>query len=379
MDELDLHDLGREPLGPAGEPRPVGDVVRRGRHLRRRAAVARAVPIVVLVAALAAGAGALVPRGEGAQPDVEVSSPPGDATLPLGGPVVGCTAGAPGHVAPDEVDPALRLAPDPDALPGGADVASLVPRRLDDGACVDIDPALVLHRVDGAAMTGEIALWGPFAEAVPVGERETTDPGRLDGRDASQPAMWSDWSQHAALTWTEPDGRSWLLEGSGTDEATVLAVAAGLVLDGRPTEGDPAAALPPDAVPSGFEVAWQAPGLPAVELAVREEWVVTTEPPFLAGGCEVVLRTTARSAPVALRPLAFPDGRAERVEVRGVAGIAVEEPGNAAVYWQEAAGVAGQVTCASDVATVVRVAESLDAVDTDDPRVVAGLAAGGED
>jgi hypothetical protein len=376
MDELDLHDLGRQPLGPAGEPRSVGDVVRRGRHLRRRSAVARAVPVVLVAGALAVGVGALVQRGDGGRPDVEMSSPPDDATLPPARPGVACAGGDPAPVAPDGLDPALRLAPDPDVLPGGAEVTSLVPRRLDDAACADVDPALVLHRVDGRAITGEIAVWGPFGEPVRDGGAATGDPGRLAGRDASQLAMWSHWSEHAAFTWTEPDGRSWLLEGVGTDEATVRAVAARLVLDGRPAEDEPAAALPADAVPSGFEVAWQAPGLPAVELPVRDEWVVVTDPPVVDGGCEVVLRTTARSAPVVLRPLAFPDGRAERVDVRGGSGIAVEETGSASVYWQEAPGIAGQVACAGDVAMAVRVADSLGAVDLDDPRLGAHPAAG---
>ena len=288
MDEHDLWTLGREPLGPAGRARPVEDVLRRGRGLRRRAAVARVTATVVVVG-LVGGAGALALRPD-PQPDVTTNE--GERELPVKWEF--CDQPVPEPVSPEQLD-GLRLVPT--TLPDGIVVDAARPVRQGTGTCVDVDPALVLRADNGdRTVEAEIRLEGPFGEPYRGADDVALEPTQLRGRRASRTLNPTAPGSYSGFTWTEDDGTSWLLTGVGVDEAVLRGVAEALVLQGSPSSDEPVADLPDDDVPDGFEVTWQAEGLPAVEGPTRLAWVVTTTPPPPAG-CEITIATTDRQAP----------------------------------------------------------------------------------
>jgi hypothetical protein len=360
MDEHDLWTLGREPLGPAGRARPVEDVLRRGRGLRRRVVAARAATAVTALA-LVAGAAALA---SGRGPDADVTMSDDRRDLPVKEEF--CDPAAPEPVPAEELD-GLRLVPT--ALPDGIVVDVARPQRQGAGTCVDVDPALVLRDDGGdATVEAEITLEGPFGEPYTGADGVALDPTQLRGREASRTYDPTAPESYTGFTWTEPDGGSWILTGVGVEEATLRGVAEDLMLQASPPDGEPAAALPGDAVPDGFEVTWQATGLPAVEGPTQLEWFVTTTPPF-PPGCEVTIATTDRRSPPGRLYRAGPGTRASQVEVRGRPGFAVEENGQVVLDWQEAPGVVGSLVCGGDLETALRVADSLVEVEPGDPRI----------
>ena len=357
MDENDLRTLGHEPPGPGGRPRPVGDVLGRGRRLRRRATAARALPVVVAASLLVAGAGALARNGATGNDDADVSTSPDASTVPQPGP--GYCPPEPEVLLSEEVPGELLLVPDSGETTGSTQLNSYA----GDG-CTSVDPALVLRAVDGAVIEAEITLAGPYGEPYRAPEgatAEPTEPTEFPRRGASGVSTWSGSDSHVAFTWTEPDGRSWLLTGvgAGADDQTVRALAERLDLDNAPADGEPAADLPSAAVPPEFERVWRAPGLPAVEHGPWLEWVVMPGQGS-SEDCSVSVRTTALEAPPgSMASAAAPDGQAEQVEVRGATGLAAAEAMSATVQWREAPGVVGSATCPGGIEAVVQFAESL--------------------
>jgi hypothetical protein len=352
MDENDLRTLDREPLRPGGRPRPVDDVLGRGRRLRRRATAARALPVVVAASLLIAGAGVLAGNGTTGDGDADVSTSPDASTVPQPGP--GYCPQEPQVLTSEEAPGELLLVPD-----SGGTTGSTQLNRYDADGCTSVDPALVLRAVDGAVIEAEITLAGPYGE--PYRAPESATPTELAGRQASRASTWSESDSHVAFTWTEPDGRSWLLTGvgAGADEQTVRALAERLDLDNAPADGEPAADLPSAAVPPEFERVWRAPGLPAVEHGPWLEWVVMPGQGS-SEDCSVSVRTTALEAPPgSMASAAAPDGQAEQVEVRGATGLAAAEAMSATVQWREAPGVVGSATCPGGIEAVVQFAESL--------------------
>jgi hypothetical protein len=366
MDEHDLRTLGREPLGPAGRARPIEEVLRRGRGLRRRVVVARATAAAAAVV-LVAGAAALASRPG---PDADVTMSGDVRNLPVKRQEF-CDQPAPEPVPADELD-GLRLIPT--TPPEGVEVRVAEPMQQSTGTCVDVDPALAL-RADGGDRTveAEITLEGPFSEPYRGADDVALEPTQLRGREAARTYDPTAPESYAGFTWTEADGASWILTGVGVDEATVRGFAESLQLRGLPPEGEPAATVPDDAVPDGFEVTWQAQGLPAVEGPTRLEWVVTTTPPVPAG-CEITIATTDRQAPPGRMFSAMPGVRSyHEVPVRGTEdGFATEQHGEVFLEWEEANGVVGSLRCAGDVDTAVRIADSLVEVGPGDPRIVTG-------
>ncbi|HEX5947622.1 MAG TPA: hypothetical protein VFY82_15165, partial [Acidimicrobiales bacterium] len=365
MDEHDLWSLGREPLGPHGQARPVEDVLRRGRGLRRRAVAARATAAVALVT-LVAGVGVLATRPAD---DADVSVSGTDRELPVKWTT--CDPPPAEPIAAEELD-GLRLLPT--TLPDGIELVAARPERQATGTCVDVDPALVL-RADGGdgTVAAEIVLEGPFGEPYRGGDEVALEPTELRGRAASRTYNPTAPESPGGFTWTEPDGASWLLDGVGTTESELRGVAEALVLHGSPPQGEPAAALPDEAVPDRYHVSWQAPGLPRVEGPSQRRWIVTMSPPGPTG-CEITLATTARRAPPGRLWSVTPGSRSHAgLAVRGTAsGFAVEERGQVYLDWQEAPGVVGSLRCTGDVSTAVEVADSLVEVEPDDPRIDTG-------
>jgi hypothetical protein len=362
MDEHDLITLRDEPLDPAGAPRPVDDVFARGRRVRRRATLARVAPVVVALALLG-GVGAVALRGD-RQGEVAVTTNPGDDLLPMRPEF--CEAPDPEPVPAGELD-GLRLVPT--TLPGGVEVSAAQAARQSGGTCVQADPALVLRAVGGGGtVDAEITLDGPFDDPYPGADDVVTEPTRLRGRPASRISDHTAEDSYVGFTWTEPDGASWILKGVGLEEASLRQVAEALVLRRSPAEGEPAASLPDDAVPAGFDVAWQAQGVPMAEGPTWLEWVVTTNPPWPAG-CDIAIRTTAREAAPGRLYTSSADSRTSLVDVRGGEGLAIEEHGGVSLAWQEAPGVVGSLFCGGDLDTALRVADSLVEVAADDPRI----------
>jgi len=368
MDEHDLRALGAEPLGPVGRPRAVDDVLRRGGRLRRRATMVRAAPVVVVIA-LAASAGILALRDD-RPPEPEFSTSPPASLLPQRPHPCDSTT----EPAPAAELEGLRLTPT--TLPDGVAVATMTAQRYNRGTCVEVDPALVLRAGGGnGAIDAEIILTGPYAEPFRATDGVALEPTtQLRGGEASRVFDPTAPDSYAAFTWTEPDGASWLLKGVGVDETTVRDVAERLELRPAADEGEPVAALPDDAMPAGFEVAWQAQGTPAVEGPTRLEWRVTTTP-ARPDGCEVTINTTALEAPTG--QLFSAGSVASEVDVRGRPGVAIEQDGSVYLYWMEEPGVAAWLVCGGDLDTALRVADSLVEVEPDDPRIVTAAPANG--
>ncbi|HZA79193.1 MAG TPA: hypothetical protein VE623_22685 [Acidimicrobiales bacterium] len=55
--------------------------------------------------------------------------------------------------------------------------------------------------------------------------------------------------------------------------------------------------------------------------------------------------------------------------MRGSVGFATEQHGEVILEWQEAPGVLGSLRCGGDLDTGVRIADSLDEVQPNDPRI----------
>lgn len=365
MDENDLWALGSEPLDHAGRARPVDEVLRRGRRLRRRAVAARATAALAAVA-FVAGAGALAVRQDPGADVTTQEEQEEERDLPV---LQEFCDPPPPEVVPAAELGDLRLLPT--TLPEGIaiDVARSV--RLRTGECVEVDPALVL-RADGGDRTveAEIRLEGPFAEPYRGTDGVAMEPTQVRGRDAARTFDDTAPQSSTGLTWTEADGASWLLTGVGVDDATLRGVAEGLALQSEPSDAEPVADVT-GTLPAGLEVTWQAAGVPSVEAATRLEWNVTTTPPVPAG-CQLTLTTTARRAPQGNLGSAAPGIQAyHEIPVRDTDGFAVEQHGEVFLYWQEAPGVAGFLRCAGDVQTAVDVADSLVAVGPEDPLIAA--------
>ena len=367
MDEHDLWSLGREPLGRDGRARPVEDVLRRGRGLRRRAAAARATAAVAVLIVVA-GVGVLATQ-PGDEADVTVSA--ADRVLPFKPPF--CVQPPAEPVAAEDLDDGLRLLPT--TLPEGVEVDVARPVRQATGTCVDVDPALVLRaRGAGGTVEAEIVLTGPFGEPY-VGEDDVAlAPTDLRGRAASRISDPTAPESYAGFTWTEPDGTSWVLKGAGVADQELRGVAEALELSGAsPPEDEPVATLPDDAVPDGFAEVWQTPGVPRAEGPSQHEWRVTTRPAW-PSGCVITLATTDLRAPPGRLDAVTPGVEAYAdVAVRGTdEGFAIEQEGDVFLDWPEAPGVVGSVHCTGDLQTAVAVADSLVEVEPDDPRIDTG-------
>lgn len=367
MEEHDLWRLGREPLGPHGRARPVEDVMRRGRGLRRRAVAARA-GMAVAALAVVAGGGVLATRPVEQDDDVSMSG--AEPELPEKWTV--CGAPPAESIAAAEVD-GLRLLPT--TLPDGVEVASAQAEQQSTQGCADVDPALIL-RAEGAGGTvdAEMVLEGPFREPYRGADDVALEPTELRGGAASRTfdGTAPD-SPTGGFTWTESDGASWLLTGVGATEEELRRVAEALELTRAPGQGEPAADLTDDAVPDRYEVVWQAQGLPRVEGPTQRRWVVTTRPAW-PSGCELIMTATELRAPPGRLWSVAPGSRTSAdIAVRGTdTGFAVEERGQAYLDWQEGEGVVGSLRCEGDLERVVAVADSLVEVEPDDPRIDAG-------
>lgn len=282
IDEQDLYALGDDAGGRSVPCRPVGAVLARGRHLRRRRHALRSAGLGAVVMAVAGTAVVATGRTSGNGPDEDVAAGP-DPTAPSTSDVPSAPPPPPPdcvgsgvsleNLAPPEQVPADQVADELRVLPGwtpeGAPISYAQGIRYPDpcpeAAAYPVDFTLVLQADGGdEILDADITVSGPlpwsgFDEAgavMPGGVRETTirgQQGRLRGDGGPAEGL--------TFAWAEPDGWSWEVRGNAVDEATLRALTEALVLDSSPEGDEPPVALAQDALPSGFELAWQQQGL----------------------------------------------------------------------------------------------------------------------
>jgi hypothetical protein len=360
-----------DPVATATEPPPTlpPPTARQRRHPRLRLGLAAAAAAVVAVAVATAalqGDGTSTStsgRAETAQPlDPAVALP--ESLVAVSSEPDGlehCQSGHADMISADQIDGALRLLPT--WLPEGFEVDQTWARH-ESGDCPSADPLLVLRSVsESGRVDATIEVQGPFADPLPRDTGPTWTETTLRGEPALRMTL-PDQPEEAlvAFTWTE-GGVSWWIEGENVTSDALTHVAESLALDSTAAPDEPPATLPDDAIPAGFERVWQASGPPAVESDSRW-WHVsladTARP--AAEGCEVSLHTTTLEQPVATSGSA---GSTLHV-VRGRPAVAVPQ-GGTMLFWEEAPGVVGAVTCPTDVSTAMRIAESLVPVEPDAP------------
>ena len=353
MNEHDLHRLRSTRSVSLPDCRPLDAVMARGTRLRRRRQAVRAVGVTAMVGSVAA-VGVLAPSRPDTTTAPGAPTPPGEL---LPAPTALCE-GTGERVAIGEVDD-LRLLPT--WLPAGVELESVAAQHMTT-ECPTPDPALALLRTgaDGR-VAGSLLLHGPFD-----GWAELPDPPaptQVRGVDAGIWVYDDAGIRQVDLVWAEADGASWWVVADGLDEAETRAIAEALVLDSRLGSG-PAGSIPADQLPPGWEVTWQAPDTPEVERPDQLVWSVATADERCA------VEVTERSSPAPSDAVLVEIG-AERLAVRGHDAIAVPElDAMRILHWSEPSGIDVGVWCRDlPLADIQQVAESLELVAADDPRL----------
>jgi hypothetical protein len=164
------------------------------------------------------------------------------------------------------------------------------------------------------------------------------------------------------LRWTEPAGGSWLLEASHVSEAELLAVADGLRL-GADATSPPASA---GWLPSAFELTYQR-ARPVAAMPEEQLWwhAVIDDGHTLS----IAVRQSVPDDPPVSRVTAGATG-VRLLTVRGHSAVAATEAEVVRyLRWEERPGVQVSLAGRLDLDTLVRIAESLDAVAADAPRM----------
>lgn len=406
IDERELYGLADPGVGPAPAWPAVSAVLERGTRLRRRRHAVRSAGVgTVVVGVIGAG---FVAVGRGSSPedaDVAIGDQPTPTTIDLAGgpppplePCSGYDVFSPNGVDTAEVPDAVRVLPG--WLPEGASIVVAKGSRSPDSDCAvhhhwPLDDALVLRSVDDAGVVdAQITVLGPlpvtqqefedFANgdaAVPassVTEDEVTFRGgtatRIDARSIGG---------LLSFDWDDPEGWSWEIYSDKADEATLRAVGEALAVDSSPEGDEPLASLAPEALPAGFEIAWQARGAPVRQEPGAVTWEVTAEVP---GEHSAELICMIETTPIVggQPPEGFGGAGTGQITVNGhdaawstAATGGVPGQGNA-LTWEISPGVRAQAGCADwttsgfvplPVEDVKRFAESIEPVAADDPRI----------
>lgn len=392
IDEQDLFALGDAAHEPVIECRPVEDVLARGRRLRRLRRAVRTVGGTAVVAGLV-GTGVLVlGRGPG-HTDIEMAREPSTTSTTA---TEDCSTGtidtdsgfvAPRHILPSEVPDAMRVLPS--WTPGDVEVTHARGERYT-LSCSDTipspaDDALDLEADGGdGTIDAEITLSGPLSSSV-VDEEDVYIPGEQPTELRGQPAVYAPGSQDGWPTqfiWTDADGWTWELRGYGAvDEATVRAVGEALVLDSSPADDQAVADLPNEAMPAGFSVAWQTRGAPALMSGETTMWSVRVGRTQAAvqTGIECLLQVDESQGEAGFETRGTAGSQRTtvngqlawwRYETTSAAGLA------STLRWEVAPGLVATAGCTDwdeggtlPMETIVRFAESVVPVPSDDPRV----------
>jgi len=121
--------------------------------------------------------------------------------------------------------------------------------------------------------------------------------------------------------------------------------------------------LPPEARPEGFEMVWD-----VQELAVGADDLVLIFTASLTNGCTVTLESDALGVPLDAR---LPNFTREAVGSHPAV-LGTSTDGVEVLEWEQAEGVVGHFSCGDgglDEATALRIAESIEPVTADDPRL----------
>jgi hypothetical protein len=368
IDEQDLYDLAHEPLSAGGQCRSVGDVLTRGHSLRRRRKAMRDFGLASVVGGLVA-AGTVALRADDGTDVTTVNpsstasdDPPGDGTPPEDGKTF---EGSELDSCPDVQTQLDLTTADADGvrylpswLPEGVTLQELGGIHIE-GPCPEDEPMMVLQS-DGGDDTVDATI--RLSRALLPG------PPQTDARPTTVrggPAMVAVHDSPPAVTfyWTDSSQEMFILDGSGVDEATLRSVADALDYSSTPEAGEPVTYLPPEARPDGFEMIWDV-GSGALEPPPTE--ILTAD---LSNDCAVTLRSDGLGAPLGLDlPNFTRDAVGEHPAVFGTS-----PTGGLNLQWEQADGVVGYVWCqdadAMDEATAVRIAESMEAVAANDPRL----------
>jgi hypothetical protein len=370
MDENDLRRLADEPTITAERPRPLDAVLGRSRQLHRRRRALRALGATVLVAVLV-GAGTLTTRDHS---EVATAPPPPPPVCPVtaGEEVPEAELGEPSASVPPQAAESLLYLPTD--LPEGLEITEVAAWSDQQGWCPE-GPLLALQADGGdATVDATIRVLGPFDDQYvrsysrPEGTEQIETPTRVRDVDATRITVpQGGGSTLTAFTWTDPAGVGWIVEGREVDEAILRDVVEGLVLD---FSGTPPADLPAEAVPSGWELTWRSPTpLTADEAAWDPHtwWYVNLGQ--TSEGCTFRFRTATADEP----PVTAVVGVGE--ELTSVRGHEARR-GDGYLEWSESDGVRVELYCGAETADLVRIAESLEKVTPDDPRIAPVLLEG---
>jgi hypothetical protein len=384
-------------------------VLARGDRLRRRRRAVRAAGVTAVVGTVAAtGTLVLARDGDRSPGDVQTAQTTPETTAappqPLFADPFACVFGGsesdsddraeaigPTPIGPEEVRDEVRLLPTwtPDGLP----ITSASGAVYDMDETLECTPAVAVLQdtldltatgADGL-ITAKIVLEGPYSLLAEDDWGITAArPTQVRGQEGRliDPSAGDD----AALEWTEPDGSAWRLRGTSAAEADLLAVAEALQLDSSPDPGVPPAKLAPGDVPAGYEVVEQAAAVPtqAEPQQDDETWrvVVGTPSGYQTGIlCHVDVWDVGDGEPSVL-----PDGVGSRpVAVGSATGVWTSQAGSpddpdrwGTLSWQLGPGLEASVDCSNwddsggrtlPIEDVVRLAESLEPVAADDPRI----------
>ncbi|MGH9211470.1 MAG: hypothetical protein ACRD2C_12425 [Acidimicrobiales bacterium] len=409
IDEQDLDALGQPDAGPTVTCRPVDEVLARGAHLRRRRHALRSAGVAA-VAACMVGAGVLVVDHQSDPAATDVSAgrdptvpstedvpsdpppPPPECVASWSSMVESALVEAEGtdpRMTPSDVPDELRYLPTwiPDGeeitLAQGESWGDICPEALVQPA----DDALALWADGGdgvvdATITVSGPLPWPIFDATATGANEMAPVGSersasIRGREATFGGIDADFQ----FEWTEADGWTWGLRGVGVDEATLRAVGEALVLDSSPEGDEPAAALGDVDLPSGFEVVWQREGVATPLRDSEVTWRVAIGDSTTMQGtrCELEVSPRIGDAPIA----SYGGVGSRAATVNGQPAMwgpwlsyTVDQVG--VLTWEISPGIVARTGCASlgegmpqslPLEDVVRLAESVEAIAADDPRL----------
>jgi hypothetical protein len=351
--------------------RRTGRLLQGARPVARRQVALGFGAVLAAVAVLAVGLGTTGWFGNGDR-DVSVASEPAGK----------CAGGGGGYT---ELRPAvdaegLRLLPT--WLPPGQKItyASARVNLLARETCSRIPTALVLiDHVDGdrsrveraAVLTGPADApfrpenhQGPLHEPIELRGVLGTLTRLPDGpgNHPDDPRRFEHFADTLTVHWTEPDGSSWGLQATHLPKEELVRMAEGLVLDSA-APGPPAAAPNP---PEGYEVAWQLPRRPG-PLPDEEPWWIanTNRGDGAVGDLRMTITRQAVPRPAIAITQAGVLQQPQLVQVRGHTAVFLLSQ----LAWDETPDVQVTLQANVDLATLVRIAESLGPVPPDDPRI----------
>jgi hypothetical protein len=347
-------------LADTSAPPPIDTVYRRGAVLRRRRQRATRAGTAAAVVAVVAGLAAtgLVVRDDRAA-DVEVAAPSG-APLMSSFPDTEHDCGGFAEARPPDDADGLRLLPA--WLPAGEEVEAAWARAelLTRETCPRVSTALTAADATTGAVTRAVRVDGPSPEPFARYEGPLFEPIAVRGTNAEVVSFPGLGDLHQ-IRWTEPAGGSWLVESRGLAVDELRRVVEELTL--APATGTATAGW----LPADLEVAHRRSGPPA-DLPDEQRWWHATIDDGATLSLGVTENVTGDGA------LAHLGAGVSVVEVRGHPAIAhtngcTGDDCTTFLGWQESARVEVDLSGSLPLDTLVRIAESLEPVAADDPRI----------